>query len=187
MITRRFERTVLLLAMALMGGSWIVFSREPVSEPSNFLLEEAPIVGHFAPDFTLSTPNGQRVSLSDHVDRQGDSGRPVVLNYWASWCGPCRIETPHLQNASLKYKNQASILGINQGEDTNTIAEFALSFGLTYPMLVDPDDEVNQLYGIANLPTTIFIDRKGVVREVFVGILNRAVLEDRLGRLIGEE
>jgi thiol-disulfide isomerase/thioredoxin len=178
MIYRRFERTILLVALALLGGSWILISREPAEQPSNFLLTEAPIVGHLAPDFTLATPLGELVSLSDQVDRDGNLGRPVVLNFWASWCGPCRIETPHLQNASLKHKNRVAILGINQGENASTVSEFGLSFGLTYPLLVDEEDEVTDLYGVSNLPTTIFIDRKGVVREVFVGLLNLAVLEE---------
>lgn len=184
--SQRFERTIFFLAVALLGGTWILVSRERPAEVSNFLLSEAPIVGHLAPDFTLTTAQGESVSLSEHVDRAGDAGRPVVLNYWASWCGPCRVETPHLQSASLKYKNQAAILGVNQGENAKTVAEFGVSFSLTYPLLVDDDNSVNDLYGVANLPTTIFIDRKGVVREVFVGLMNRAVLEERLERLIDE-
>jgi peroxiredoxin len=97
------------------------------------------------------------------------------------------VETPQLQSASLKYRNQIAILGVNQGEDARTVTEFGLSFGLTYPLLVDQDNAVNELYGVANLPTTIFIDRSGVVREVFVGILNRAVLEQRFSRLLETE
>ncbi|MCP4423451.1 MAG: TlpA family protein disulfide reductase [Chloroflexi bacterium] len=186
MVQLRFERTILLATLTALGITWILFSREEVLQPRTVALTEAPIVGHLAPDFALPTPLGKTVSLTDFVDRDGDAGRPVVLNYWASWCGPCRMETPEFQNASLKYKNQAAILGINQGEDAQTVTEFGLSFGLTYPLLVDADSAVNQMYGVAGLPTTIFIDRKGVVREVFVGILNQAVLEDRLDRLLEE-
>lgn len=182
----RFERTILLVTLTALGISWILFSREEVSQPRTVILTEAPIVGHLAPDFTLTTPQGATVSLTDFVDRDGDSGRPVVLNYWASWCGPCRIETPELQNASLKFKNQVAFLGINQGESVQTVTEFGLSYGLTYPLLVDEDNTVNRTYGINGLPTTVFIDRKGVVRELFVGILNQAVLEDRLKRLLEE-
>ncbi len=186
MVRLRFERTILLVVLTALGITWILLSREQTSQSSPILLTEAPIVGHLAPDFTLTTSLGETVSLTDFVDRYGDSGRPVILNYWASWCGPCRIETPHFQNASLKYKNQAVILGINQGEPASTVTEFAVSYGLTYPLLVDEDSAVNMTYGVNSLPTTIFVDRKGVVREVFVGILTQAVLEDRLNRLLEE-
>lgn len=182
----RFERTILLLALTALGITWILFSREAVSQPRTISLTEAPIVGHLAPDFALTTPLGETVSLTDFVDRDGDAGQPVILNYWASWCGPCRIETPELQNASLKFKNQVAILGVNQGESAQTVTEFGLSFGLTYPLLVDQDNSVNRTYGVNSLPTTIFIDRQGVVREVFIGILNQAVLEDRVKRLLAE-
>jgi cytochrome c biogenesis protein CcmG/thiol:disulfide interchange protein DsbE len=180
----RFERTILLVMLTALGVTWILFSRDEVSQPRTIALTEAPIVGHLAPDFTLATPQGETITLTDYVNRFGESGQPVILNYWASWCGPCRIETPELQSASLKFKNQVAILGINQGESAETVSEFALSYGLSYPLLVDEDNTVNRDYGINSLPTTIFIDRQGVVREVFIGILNRAVLEDRVKRLL---
>lgn len=172
--------------LTALGVTWILFSRKEVSQPRTISLTEAPIVGHLAPDFTLATPQGEMITLTNYVNRIGESGQPVILNYWASWCGPCRIETPELQSASLKFKNQVAILGINQGESAETVSEFALSYGLTYPLLVDEDNTVNRDYGINSLPTTIFIDRQGVVREVFIGILNQAVLEDRVKRLLEE-
>ncbi|MFQ5421734.1 MAG: TlpA family protein disulfide reductase [Anaerolineae bacterium] len=181
---KRYEHVILLLITAALGVTWILYSREPVSQ--DLALTEAPIVGHLAPDFTLQTPTGESVTLTDYVDREGADGRPVVLNYWASWCGPCRIETPHLQEASIKYNNQVAVLGVNQGEDARTVTEFGLSFGLTYPLLVDQDSEINQRYGILGLPTTIFIDRQGVVREVFIGIINQAILEERITHLLAE-
>lgn len=182
----RLEQTALLVMLALLGGTWIVYSREPVMQNADVLLTEAPNVGHLAPDFMLATPQGEVYSLSRYVDRNGDSGRPVVLNYWASWCGPCRIETPNFQTASLKYGDRIAFLGVNQGESAQTVTEFGVSFGLTYPLLVDEESTVSDLYGVHNLPTTVFIDKKGVVREVFVGILNEAVLADRINRLLQE-
>lgn len=186
MMNSRFERVILLLILTLLGSTWIVYSRDSVREEASSASVEAPVVGHLAPDFSLRTPQGETVALTDFIDRTGESGQPVILNYWASWCGPCRIETPELQNASLKYKNQVAILGINQGESAETVTEFGVSFGLTYPLLVDQDNSVNHQYSIMSLPTTVFIDRKGVVREVFIGIISRAVLEDRINRLLEE-
>lgn len=187
----QLEQWGLLLLLAALGVTWIVYSREPMTPARGFGQTEAPIVGHLAPDFTLPVVENTAVSptslsLTDFVDRSGEAGIPVVLNFWASWCGPCRIETPHFQDVSLKYRGQVAVLGINQGESARTIADFGASFGLTYPLLHDADNRVNEAYNVFNLPTTIFIDRYGVVREVYVGAISHAVLLERVNRLIRE-
>lgn len=186
MFRTRFERSILIIVVTLLGISWIEYSREPVNQPASFDMAEAPLVGHLAPDFTLAQPTGESVTLTDFVDRTGDLGRPVVLNFWASWCGPCRIETPEFQRASLKYLNRVAFLGVNQGEAADVVTEFGISFGLSYPLLVDQSSDVSRLYDINSLPTTVFIDRKGVVREMFFGVLSQATLEDRLNKLLAE-
>ncbi len=181
-----FEQKILLLLLALMGGAWIVLSRQPASSNADYERPEAPMVGHLSPDFTLQTPMGETHTLTEYVDREGGNGRPVVLNFWASWCGPCRIETPHFQRANLKYGNKIMLLGINQGESADEVADFGRSFGLTYPLLVDEGSVVSKEYVIQNLPTTVFIDRYGVVQEVFLGILSQAVLEERINKLLAD-
>ncbi len=191
MTKARIEQWILLAMLGALGTAWIWFSREPVEAPRGFGLTEAPIVGHLAPDFAVPTVVGTAVSatpisLSDYVNQEGTSGVPVVLNFWASWCGPCRIETPHFQELSLKFREQAAILGVNQGESVQTIADFGTSFGLTYPLLYDADNVVNDAYNVFNLPTTIFIDRYGIVREVYVGAISQAVLQERINRLVQE-
>ncbi len=191
MARARIEQWVLLVLLGALGTAWIWVSREPVEEPRGFGLTEAPIVGHLAPDFAAPSVEGTAVSttpisLIDFVDREGESGIPVVLNFWASWCGPCRIETPHFQEQSLKFREQVAILGVNQGESVQTIADFGTSFGLTYPLLYDAENVVNDAYDVFNLPTTIFIDRYGVVREVYVGAISQAVLQERINRLVKE-
>lgn len=113
-------------------------------------------------------------------------GQPVVLNFWASWCAPCRVEMPHLQNASLKYNGRAAIIGVNQGESQKTIADFAAEQGITYPLLVDESQDVNYLYDVRGLPTTVFIGADGIVREVVIGTVTQAVLEDRVEKLLAE-
>ena len=183
----RFEWTVVLLLAALLGTSWILVSREPVTQASGpITLTEAPIVGHLAPDFTLQTAVGQTVTLSEIVDSSGAAGQPVVLNFWASWCAPCRVEMPNLQQASVTYNGRTTFIGINQGENVPTITEFGSEYGVTYPLLVDEDNRVNRLYEVTSLPTTIFIDKDGVVREVIIGILSEAVLQSRVESLLAE-
>lgn len=178
----RYFWSILLVSLALLGIGWIAASKEPANPdigPSD--LVEAPIAGYLAPQFTLSSTLGEEITLADY------RGRPVVLNFWATWCPPCRAEVPHFQDASVKYNGQAAILGIDQGEPLQVVADFASTFSLSYPLLLDQDNVVNRQYGVAALPTTIFVDADGLIREVYTGIVNRAVLEDRIERLLAEQ
>ncbi len=181
MLKTKFEWAILLVIAALLGGAWIAVSREPViTETSSLSLTEAPIVGHLAPNFTLQTPLGQEVTLRELA------GQPVVLNFWASWCAPCRVEMPALQQASLTYNGRAAILGINQGETAKTVTNFGAEYGITYPLLVDTEQSVSLLYDVRGLPTTLFIDVDGIVREVVIGAVSQAVLQDRVENLLTE-
>lgn len=144
-------------------------------------LTEAPIAGYRAPEFKLEGTLGQEVSLADF------RGQPVILNFWATWCPPCRAEVPHFEDASRKYNGQAVILGIDQGEPRSIVADFGSTFGLSYPLLLDPSNAVNLKYGIAALPTTVFVGSDGIIREVYTGIVNRAVLQERIERMLAEK
>lgn len=176
-IRSRLGWYVLIVVTAVLGGVWIFLSRTPAGATS-FTLTEAPFVGHLAPDFTLTSLDGETVTLSSTI------GRPVVLNYWATWCPPCRIEMPHLQRTSERYDGRVVFLGINQAESEPLIRDFRDEYALSYPLLLDPDLIAHNLYSVLNLPTTVFIDAEGVVREVVVGAVNAAVLQDRLERLL---
>jgi len=181
MLKSRFAWAILLVGIALLGFGWIAMSQESAVELAETEgLTEAPIAGYLAPQFTLNTTAGEEVNLIDY------RGQPVVLNFWATWCPPCRAEVPHFQESSIKYNGQAVILGVDQGEPDSIVRDFGASFGLSYPLLLDQDSAVNRQYGVAALPTTIFVDSNGIVREVFTGIINRAVLEERIERLLAE-
>lgn len=178
----RLSWSILLMSLALLGIGWIAVSKEPINQGvESSDLKEAPIAGYLAPQFTLSSTLGEEIALADYL------GQPVVLNFWATWCPPCRAEVPHFQDASVKYNGQAAIIGIDQGEPLPIVADFASTFNLTYPLLLDQDSAVNRQYGIAALPTTVFVDANGVIREVYTGIVNGAVLEDRIERLLVEK
>jgi thiol-disulfide isomerase/thioredoxin len=170
---------VLIVTTAVLGGWWIFLSRAPAgaSSPARAV---APFVGHLAPDFTLTSLDGESVTLHDHL------GRPVVLNYWATWCAPCRIEMPHLQRASEQYGGRVRFFGINQSEPEQLIRDFRDEYALSYPLLLDPKLLAHNLYAVINLPTTVFIDAEGVVREVIVGTVTTAVLQDRIEQLLAE-
>ncbi|MBK8985519.1 MAG: TlpA family protein disulfide reductase [Chloroflexi bacterium] len=181
MLRNRYEWAIWIVVAALLGGGWIVLSKEDVRQAQTPTLTEAPIVGHLAPDFTLPTVLGETHTLSAY------RGQPVVLNFWASWCGPCRVEMPFFTRAQMKFNGRATILGVNQGESLTTVRDFATRQAIGYPLLVDDDNDVNLRYTINSLPTTIFVDADGVVREVIVGVVSQAVLEDRISSLLAEK
>jgi cytochrome c biogenesis protein CcmG, thiol:disulfide interchange protein DsbE len=180
MLKTRFEWAVLVVGLALLGTGWIAYSREPVDREAASALTEAPLAGYLAPNFTLPTIEGATFSLSDY------RGRPVVLNFWATWCPPCRAEMPHFQDASVKYDGRVAVIGVDQGESLSLVSDFAAGFRISYPLLLDVDSRINQQYGVTSLPTTLFIDSHGIIRETFSGIINAAVLQDRIERLLAE-
>ena len=168
-----------MLAALLLGTAWILESRT-VRAPGAGALEEAPAVGHKAPDFTLNTLAGDEIQLSNL------RGRPVVVNFWATWCPPCRAEIPFFQEANRKYNGQAVILGVDDGEPRETVARFAGELGMTYPIPLDEEGVVSRQYRANSLPTTYFIDRNGVIQHLHIGIINQAVLESQIEQLLKE-
>ncbi len=184
MLTNKLKWFLLLLAFILLGGAWILLSREPANAERNInALTEAPVVGFLAPAFTAETAVGQTINLQT---ARTETEQPVVLNFWASWCVPCRIEMPYFENASQAYNGRIAIIGINQGESASTVTEFGNEFGITYPLLVDDQNEVNRLYNVNSLPTTLFIDSDGVINKVIVGTISQAVLEANIEALLTE-
>lgn len=118
-------------------------------------------------DFVLSDVSGQPVHLADF------KGNPLVINFWATWCGPCRVETPWFVEFAEKYRDQGlTIVGISTDDTPDQIAEFAEEFGVTYPMLVGrDDDEVARAFGADNfLPVSWIIRKDGTVQARATGI-----------------
>jgi len=133
--------------------------------------EPAVELGHYAPDFTLSTLDGDTISLSDL------RGKVVLLNFWASWCAPCREEMPLLQAAHNAYSDgDLIVLGVNMGEETRRVVAFASDLALTFPVFPDEETSVGTLYRVRGAPTTYFIDREGIVRQRYVGPLTTGML-----------
>jgi peroxiredoxin len=175
-----FWRGMMLVAL-LLGVAWINYSRLPVELESGANRTEAPMVGFLAPDFTLPAIDGTSVTLS------GLRGRPVILNFWATWCPPCRAEMPELEAFWQLYRtDQLVLLGIDQGEDSAVVDQFARSVvDISFPLLLDERTDVGALYGVRALPTTVFIDVDGRIQAITVGgPLNRASLMDG-GQRIG--
>ena len=119
-----------------------------------------------APDFTLHTMNGPNLRLAEQ------RGRVVMVNFWATWCGPCREEMPQLNRLYQKYKGAGFVLlGVNVDDDTRKAADVAGKLGVTFPVLLDTDKVVSKLYDLSTMPSTVLIDRDGKVRYVHRGYL----------------
>jgi peroxiredoxin len=137
-------------------------------------------LGQLAPDFALSDLGGTPIRLGDL------RGQVVVVNFWATWCPPCRVEAPALQAASQRYAQQGVIfLGVDQREDAATVQQFAAEFGLTYPLLLDTDGAVAAMYQVLGIPTTVFVDAQGVVAARHVGPLTEEQIAQYVDPLLG--
>jgi thiol-disulfide isomerase/thioredoxin len=129
--------------------------------------------GATAPDFAMMLDDGSHLLLSDL------RGRPVVINFWATWCGPCRLEMPELMRAAAEDP-ELVMLAVNVQESQERVAPFANDFAMITPVVLDLDGSIKTLYGVRGLPTTYFIDKSGRIGAAYPGILTPAVLQDRL-------
>lgn len=136
-----------------------------------------------APDFTLRGMGGPNQRL------QEQRGRVVMLNFWATWCGPCRTEMPHLNRLHDKYRSSGFVLlGVNVDDDPAKAAGVAGKWGIRFPVLLDSDKKVSQLYDLSSMPTTVLIDRNGRVRHVHRGYVDgtEADYEQQIRALLKE-
>jgi len=117
-----------------------------------------------APDFTLKSHSGENIRLSDF------RGQVVLLNFWASWCGPCRQEMPILDAIHSKYSPLGfSVIGVNVDQKQEKAIEYLRDTQVSFPVLYDPDSRVSKLYSVSAMPSTAIIDRDGNVRFVHPG------------------
>ncbi len=174
-------RSLLAVTFGL-GLVWIYITRMP---PATVYLNDtlvAPLVGRIAPDFALTGIDGQSFRLS------ALRGTPVVINFWATWCPPCRKEMPELEKLWLDYgaDGKLMLLGVDQAEDKATIEQFRQSMvAVTFPILLDRTTKVANLYNVQALPTTFFIAADGRIQDVKIGgPMDRAVLMDGVNKIM---
>ncbi|MGH2602029.1 MAG: TlpA family protein disulfide reductase, partial [Dehalococcoidia bacterium] len=140
-----------------------------------------PQEGSPAPDFVLSTLDGREVRLSDY------RGNVVLLNFWATWCGPCREEMPLFEAAQQEYSDRGLVvLAVNVGEGSSTVRPFVERLALTYDIALDGNSSIARRYRARSFPTTYFIDRDGTVEGRRVGAYTRQILFGRLAQLLDE-
>lgn len=151
---------------------------EPSLGAPSFTPVVAPLAGSRAPEFSARTLDGALVRLSEL------RGRAVVLNFWATWCQPCRAEMPLLDDRSRTLAERGLVvLGANFDEPEEDVRAFRDELGLTFPLLLDPGGEIQSLYRVIGYPTTYFIDADGMIRAVHLGVMDEAQLDGYLADL----
>ncbi len=172
LVSRKNRILVFALGVGLIGlVAAALWQRSP--QPA----EERPEVGFLAPDFAVvDLDSGKTFRLSDL------RGQPVLLNFWATWCPPCRQEMPDLDRTAREYAGKARVLavGADPGETADTFRRFRQQLGLTLPLAVDSSGQAARLYRVRAIPTSFFIDPRGVIRSQRVGALTYEVIQQEL-------
>jgi peroxiredoxin len=150
-------------------------SPEPASSAT---IQIAPVRESLAPDFTLFNTLGEEVQLSRF------KGQAILINFWATWCGPCRIEMPALQDRFERYQDDGLVvLAVDFDESQEDVAFFGEELGLTFELLLDPGGDIQSLYRIIGYPTSYFVDSQGIVKVKHIGIMTEDQLDDNLARI----
>ena len=137
-------------------------------------------VGQQAPDFQLQNLDGQSISLKEFKDK------PVLINFWATWCGPCVYEMPFLQEIHNEWSGKGLVLlAINKGESPATVSSFLQDQNLSIPVLLDTEQTVSQRYNVFGIPTTFFVDKDGIIQEKIIGAFqSKEQIEKRLSKIM---
>ena len=149
-----------IIGADLLGGGTL-----PLGGQAELTKDQGP-----APDFAVKIIDGRKVSLRDF------KGKPLIINFWASWCPPCREETPLLVETAKRYKGRVKFLGIVFQDTVANVRQFYSEFGVPYPSAIDPTEAASRAYKITGVPETFFIDAKGHLRGHVIGAINRETL-----------
>jgi cytochrome c biogenesis protein CcmG/thiol:disulfide interchange protein DsbE len=156
---------IVSIGLVLLLG-WSLLNKEPITGLSGITMVNRP-----APDFTITTFEGTKMSLVDL------KGKPVVINFWASWCPPCRVEAPLLEQTWRVYKNRGVVfIGVDIQDKLEDALAYIREFDVTYPNGPDPTGEISINYGVSGLPVTFFVSRTGEIVRRWVGAIERSVL-----------
>ena len=158
---------VIIVSVGFLGFLvWGMLNKQPLTGLSGITMLNRP-----APDFTLTTFKGTTISL------EGLKGKPMVINFWASWCPPCRLEAPLLERAWRAYENRDVVfIGVDVQDREEDALNYIREFDITYPNGPDPTGEISIDYGVSGLPVTFFVSRKGEIVRRWVGAIEKSVL-----------
>lgn len=176
--------TALTLGVLALGAIWTIAWRAPVAATSGSAPPPSPREGFTAPDFTLELLGGGQTTLFNL------RGKVVLVNFWATWCPPCRAEMPAIEKVYRSFKPLGlEVLAVNLTDQDSeaAVAAFIRELGLTFPIPLDRSGEVSARYTLRGLPSSFFIDRQGVIRSVVVGgPMSEALIQSKVEELIRE-
>jgi len=170
---------IFIVLCILMAGTLTAVSLESLNE--KFVAQEFAIPNNTLAsiDFELDNIDGDQEKLSDY------QGKVVFLNFWATWCGPCKMEMPSMQKLYEEFRADGlEIIAVNLGESQKTVAKFLEENNLTFPVLLDETNMVASIYGARSIPTTYIIDRNGDILSMTVG--TREWFTEETGALFSE-
>ncbi|MEL3960277.1 TlpA disulfide reductase family protein [Lysinibacillus endophyticus] len=181
--------SVVLILVVIMVGTYIKKQIEASEVINDYALgyemdldKEGLEKGQIAPDFTLQNLSGENLTLSDL------KGKKVILNFWATWCPPCKEEMPHLQKYYEKYaqKDNVEIVGVNltyTDSNVDNVKKFVESYKLKFPILLMEDEGINEIYQVLTIPSTFMIDSTGRIQKHIVGPLDQDALREHVKEL----
>ena len=188
MLARKFERLKwrlpALLEIVILGLLVVqscasavpdkTIERTPGPPPAD-KLAAVPEVGRRAPDFTLTDLDGNQIRLSDL------RGKVVFINFWATWCPPCRAEMPEIEAIHQEYKSKdVVVIGVDILESENVVRDLVEQGGYTWTFVIDTTGEMSSSYKVNAIPSSYFIDREGVLRAVNIGAMTKRAMEAKL-------
>ena len=173
-----FRRVSLGLLAVVLVGILVVQGCTPSSQSITSDGQEATAVvnaGESAPDFTLVDLEGNQVSLSDF------RGKTVFVNFWATWCPPCRAEMPEIEAIYQEYKDKdVVVIGVDILESEDVVRQFVEQGGYSWTFVLDTTGEVTASYNITAIPTSLFIDKDGIIQAVNIGAMTKRAMENKL-------
>jgi cytochrome c biogenesis protein CcmG/thiol:disulfide interchange protein DsbE len=170
------NRTVLIVGIAIAGGLLAVLFVGLGKDPQHI---ESPLVGHPAPPFAL-----QAVGSGQTIDLTRLRGRPIVVNFWATWCLPCYQEHPVLVENARAIGSDVQFLGVVFNDSEDKIMTFLRQRGSAYPTVLDAQGKTAIAYGVGGVPETFFIDRQGVIVAKFAGPMTTDVLQANVAKAL---
>jgi thiol-disulfide isomerase/thioredoxin len=184
MVHRRFTLYA-LVALVLVACGTVPAQPSSLALPPNVIasskLSGSPsragvVVGEPAPDFQYTLPDGRVAHLSDLP------GKVVILNFWATWCGPCRQEMPDLQKISDESNGAVVILGVNKLEETAAIVPFVKEVAVSFTLIANPEGDIPERYGVRNLPTSYFIRPDGTIGDWRLGAMDTKMIRASIAK-----
>lgn len=161
------KKYIVTIMVVILIAALFIFFYPQSEKPQSDLAKTGSDMGNRAPDFSLQNLNEKEIKLSDY------QGEKVFINFWASWCPPCKAEMPDLQRLNENYQDQIVILTINVGESKAAAINFMMMHNFSFPVLLDQDKAAAQDYLVRGIPSSYFIDQNGIIINKTVGAIKK--------------